>query len=257
MFPELAFTGYIFKNQEDIKPYCEEQKQGQQYKFLSQLAKRLFSYVFAGYPEIQIQSDNSQKYYNSAYLIDRDGNLIINYRKKHLFESDKTWAQEGQEFKCVELLNLENKTFKAGLGICMDINPYEFLNCQQFELSDFCKEQQIDVLLFLSAWNDHEPNRNDRNSIEGQLNYWLWRLRTIINQKKEINFNKTTFDCRNLEITEWLPMLSVCVVAKETGTVFNECDLSDLPWCDYDEKSEQTVQINVFGQLINRNNKLK
>lgn len=49
----------------------------------------------------------------------------------------------------------------------MDINPYEFLDNSKFELSDFCKKEQVDVVLFLSAWNDHEPERNDRNSVEG------------------------------------------------------------------------------------------
>lgn len=41
-------------------------------------------------------------------------------------------------------------------------------------------------------------------------------------------------------------MVTVNVTAKETGTLFQEIDLSDLPWCDYDEKSQATVQIDVF-----------
>lgn len=50
-----------------------------------------------------------------------------------------------------------------------------------------------------------------------------------------------TFDCRNIEITRWLPMLTVNFIGRETGTLFKEADLSDLPWCDYDEKSSTTV----------------
>lgn len=91
----------------------------------------------------------------------------------------------------IELKNKEGKTFKAGLGICMDINPYEFIDNSKFELSDFCKEKEIDVLLFLSAWNDHEPERTDEGSIDGTLNYWLWRLRTLMNKKNENNYNKS------------------------------------------------------------------
>ncbi len=62
---------------------------------MSQLAKKLGSYVFAGYPEIVFEENGTEKYYNSAYLIDREGNLLLNYRKKHLYETDKTWALEG------------------------------------------------------------------------------------------------------------------------------------------------------------------
>lgn len=41
-------------------------------------------------------------------------------------------------------------------------------------------------------------------------------------------------------------MVTVNVSGKETGTVFSEIDVSDLPWCDYDEKAESTIQIDVF-----------
>jgi predicted amidohydrolase len=47
-------------------------------------------YVLCGYPEI-----DGDKYYNSAQFINRRGELIMNHRKKHLFEADKTWASEG------------------------------------------------------------------------------------------------------------------------------------------------------------------
>ena len=81
--------------------------------------------MFAGFPEIALK-DNVEHFYNSAYLINREGKLITTYRKKHLFETDKTWAEEGSEFMAVELESREGKMFTAGLGICMDINPYEF-----------------------------------------------------------------------------------------------------------------------------------
>jgi len=36
-------------------------------------------------------------------------------------------------------------------------------------------------------------------------------------------------------------MVTVNAVGKETGTLFPEIDLSDLPWCDYDEKNSSSV----------------
>ena len=71
------------------------------------------------------KNQKNRKLYNSAYLIDYQGNLLINYRKNNLFDFDKYWScSEGDGFKAVELVNIENKKFKARLAICMDINPY-------------------------------------------------------------------------------------------------------------------------------------
>ncbi|EAR85279.1 carbon-nitrogen family hydrolase (macronuclear) [Tetrahymena thermophila SB210] len=190
MLPEMALTGYTFKDRDDIRDYCEESGKGKQFTFFSKIATKLGCYVFAGFPEIEIVN-GQENFYNSAYLIDRDGKLIITYRKKHLFETDKTWAQEGSEFGAVYLKTREGKQFKAGLGICMDINPYEFQDSSKFEFSDFCKEQDVDVVLFLSAWNDHEPDNLDDSSIDGSLNYWLWRMRTMQNKKQELNYHKS------------------------------------------------------------------
>jgi protein N-terminal amidase len=58
----------------------------------------------------------SGKCYNSAYIIDRQGNLLANYRKTHLFETDKTWAQEGQGFGSYELQNVDGQKFVACIG---------------------------------------------------------------------------------------------------------------------------------------------
>lgn len=141
LLPEMALTGYTFKDRNDIRDCSEESGKGKQFNFLSQLAQKLGCYVFAGYPEIHIsKEDNVEHFYNSSYLIDRDGKLLITYRKKHLFETDKTWAEEGQAFMAVELKTREGSIIKAGLGICMDINPYEFIDNNKFEFSDFCKE---------------------------------------------------------------------------------------------------------------------
>jgi protein N-terminal amidase len=62
----------------------------------------------------------------------------------------------------------------------MDINPYEFKDSSKFELADFCLQKNVDVLLFLTAWNDHEPENDSPSTIDGIINYWLWRLQPLI-----------------------------------------------------------------------------
>jgi protein N-terminal amidase len=59
------------------------------------MAKKLDCYVFGGYPEEFLDSDNKTHYYNSAYFITPTGDLMTNYRKTHLYETDKYWCEEG------------------------------------------------------------------------------------------------------------------------------------------------------------------
>lgn len=68
----------------------------------------------------------------------------------------------------------------------MDINPYEFKDNEKFELANFCLEKKIDVLLFLSNWNDHDPKGDEKKGIASIIDYWLWRLTPLVNKK----FNK-------------------------------------------------------------------
>jgi protein N-terminal amidase len=44
-----------------------------------------------GYPEVELQN-NEEKFFNSAYILDRKGQLVLNYRKHFLYETDKTWC---------------------------------------------------------------------------------------------------------------------------------------------------------------------
>ena len=50
--PEMPFTGYFFKDREDIRPYLEVCEQGETFTFCSNLAKRMNTYVICGYPEL-------------------------------------------------------------------------------------------------------------------------------------------------------------------------------------------------------------
>lgn len=109
-----------------------------------------------GYPEVEIQN-NEEKFFNSAYILDRKGQLILNYRKHFLYETDKTWCEAGDSFKTLQIETISGHTLTCAVAICMDINPYEFQDNEAFELANFCKSKQIDALFLLTAWNDHEP----------------------------------------------------------------------------------------------------
>ena len=54
--------------------------------------------VVAGYPEkvdVSSKFPTSPEYYNSAIVVNEEGENIANYRKSFLHDADKSWASEG------------------------------------------------------------------------------------------------------------------------------------------------------------------
>lgn len=97
-----------------------------------------------------------------------------------MYESDQLWCCEGPGFNNIIIYNSQNQPIKCSIGICMDINPKGFKS-GKYELADYIIENQSQVLLFISAWNDHEPNAKDEEKSQmGIVNYWINRLLPII-----------------------------------------------------------------------------
>lgn len=51
LFPEMPLIGYHFKDSSDIEPFTEKKGEGPTFEFLSNLAKKVKSYVICGYAE--------------------------------------------------------------------------------------------------------------------------------------------------------------------------------------------------------------
>jgi predicted amidohydrolase len=81
VFPELFLTGY---NLLDDCPRVAEPADGASYRRLAALARETGIALLYGYPE---RADGV--IYNSAQLIDQDGQALANYRKCHLFGPDE------------------------------------------------------------------------------------------------------------------------------------------------------------------------
>lgn len=120
VLPEMAFSGYNFKSLGEISPHLEPTEAGISAAWSRQAALKHDCVVVTGYPEKIDQGDNwpaDPEYYNSAVIMDGDGNVVGNYRKSHLYYTDDTWALEGQGFYSGHIRGLG----KMALGICMDI----------------------------------------------------------------------------------------------------------------------------------------
>ncbi|KAM3504216.1 hypothetical protein MY10362_003708 [Beauveria mimosiformis] len=185
VLPELAFSGYNFKSLSHISPHLELGETGITAAWSRQAALKYDCAVVAGYPE-KVDPVHSwpadPEYYNSAIIIDGDGDIVGNYRKSHLYYTDETWALEGRDgFYTGHVRGLGHLV----LGICMDINPYKFeAPWEAYEFSNHALETGARLLVLSMAWctNDDQeefllkPNEPDMDT----LLYWITRLQPIV-----------------------------------------------------------------------------
>ena len=135
VLPELAFTGishapssvqhlmfaagYNFRSLQHIAPYLEDDESRISYLWARKTALNYGCTVVVGYPEkVDAERPASPEHYNSAVIVDSEGDAVGNYRKSFLHCADETWARENSEgFFQGELPRLGN----VCLGISTDI----------------------------------------------------------------------------------------------------------------------------------------
>lgn len=105
---------------EEVEPYLEPSRSGISSLWARTVALKHNTNVVVGYPE---KVDGSRdfrsrsKYYNSAILVNGDGETIANYRKASLDPVDETWAHEGREFYGDRLPGLDHTAIGIGKPI--------------------------------------------------------------------------------------------------------------------------------------------
>jgi protein N-terminal amidase len=199
VLPELAFTGYNYPSYESIKSYLEPTTAGVTTQWAISTAKRLGCHVIAGYPEISTDTDATEhtstngnptepvyKRYNSTVTVSPAGDILANYRKSFLYYTDESWAAEGPTgFFCDSLGELG----KVGLGICMDINPYQFeAPWDKYEFATNIVAQGAKCVVMSMAWLTSLP-AEEMKSLPGQpaletVSYWLRRFSPLIEASK-------------------------------------------------------------------------
>lgn len=55
-----------------------------------------------------------------------------------------------------------------------------------------------------------------------------------------------SFDCRGIEPIEFSPRSGWIAKAINSGQIFEDIDLSEDDWADYDEKNNQSIGISEF-----------
>ncbi|EFW99955.1 carbon-nitrogen family protein [Grosmannia clavigera kw1407] len=190
VLPELAFTGYNFHSLAQITPFLEPSGSGISSLWARTTALKLNCNVVVGYPEkvdVANKWPTSPEFYNSAIMVNRDGETIANYRKSFLYAIDETWALEGRDgFYEDEIPDLGT----VAMGICMDINPYKFeAPWHAFEFAFHVLEIQANLVILTMAWVTREHPRSftqlpQEPDLE-TLKYWIQRLEPIIRSENE------------------------------------------------------------------------
>jgi predicted amidohydrolase len=111
ILPELSNTGYLYESPDKLIHYSEPNDgSGPFLSSLVALAKLTKGTIVSGYAEL-----DGKTIFNSAAAVSSDG-VIANYRKTHLFASEKTLFEPGDTgFKVLDCLGV-----KIGMMICFD-----------------------------------------------------------------------------------------------------------------------------------------
>ncbi|KAL3303108.1 N-terminal amidase [Colletotrichum asianum] len=186
VLPELAFSGYNFKSLQHISPFLEPSGSGITSLWARTTALKYNCNVVAGYPEKADVSGSwptGPEYYNSAIVVNEEGETIANYRKSFLYYTDESWALEGDGFFEGFIPGLGH----TSIGIC---NPYKFrAPWHAFEFGFHILHHESNFVIVSMAWMTREdsrtfsrmPNEPDMDT----LTYWVTRLEPLIRAEKD------------------------------------------------------------------------
>lgn len=110
VLPELPFSGYYFKNRNEVAELAQDVKDSYIVDSLVKLCKKQNIHIVTGFAE-----KYQNKLFNSALLIGKKG-VIHTYRKLHLFNEEKFWFDPGDVPLSVQEIN----GVKIGMMICWD-----------------------------------------------------------------------------------------------------------------------------------------
>lgn len=154
VLPETWSTGYYPK---DLMSFCEADG-AQSKRTFSLLAKELNVGIVAG----SVATLKNGKVYNTAYIFDRNGELVGEYDKTHLF----TPMDEHKYFEYGEKpITFCLDSHKCGIAICYDIRFPEFIRTLALD--------GIEMLFVVSQWPDkrteHLKILSSARAIENQM----------------------------------------------------------------------------------------
>lgn len=152
VFPEMAVSGYVFAHRDAVAEVAEV-RDGPTFEALAAVAAARDCAIVGGFAE-----RDGDELFNSAWLIDRRGQLVQVYRKTLLYEADRPWATAGTG----DYGTMTVRGARVAVGICMDLNDDAFVA--------HLRATQPDVVAFPTNWVAEEVPTVD------VWDYWAWRM---------------------------------------------------------------------------------
>ncbi len=110
VLPELAFTGYLFEDRDELQSLAEDISDSPTVQRLTKLSTNNSFHLVTGFAERK-----GEKLYNSALVIGPSG-VVHCYRKLHLFNTEKDYFDPGDTpLDVVEIAGV-----KVGIMVCFD-----------------------------------------------------------------------------------------------------------------------------------------
>lgn len=110
VLPELAFTGYHFRDRDEVLALAEDPGNSPTVEALTALCRERDFYLVTGFAERRLD-----KVFNSALLIGPQGLMHV-YRKLHLFNDESLYFDTGDTPLAVQ----EVRGARLGLMVCFD-----------------------------------------------------------------------------------------------------------------------------------------
>lgn len=138
VFPELMTTGYE-GTPEMFQEMAETLPNGESMAVIGALAKKYHIHIIYGFAERDAVL--TDVLYNSAVLINSDGEAVGSYRKMHPFADEKRWCRAGCDFPV-----FDTEIGKIGIMICWDTGFPEVSRCYALK--------GVDLLVVSTNWED-------------------------------------------------------------------------------------------------------
>lgn len=169
-FPETAFSRYYYSSTEDLTEYggAEEAGAGPVFAFLHALALKFDAYVIAGFAERDTDADC---FFNSLYVMNRDGSLLMTHRKLDLFQPDHVWCQAATpaDYTTLTLTNRAGQPVQAGLVLCQELcGPEDGDRSARLVAHHFVKEN-VRAVFFSCIWPMGDGSRSFGGIWEKQM----------------------------------------------------------------------------------------
>jgi protein N-terminal amidase len=254
-----CIQGYNFSSLEDITPFLEPTAGGVSTKWAARAAQRYRCYVTVGYPERSTKKHPNDDFmnFNSQVTVLPSGEVLSNYRKRFLYYTDETWASEGDKgfyYGAVDGIGC------IAMGICMDINPYQFLApWTNYEFASHVLETGAQLVIvsmaFLTRLSPQELRELPLRPDNATLEYWVERFYPVHRSNRQPVFIVFSNRCGIEGSACYAGTSSIICFREGKGYIYDllgkwdeQCLVVDLQKVRYDDRRMRHLTLGRIRQ---------